>query len=142
MKITAHVLVAALVVPVFLLLYSHAQDTPLHPAVHWVSVRMSPVSHEECVDPHPLLLMVKENGLILLGGAKLKEQKLRPVISKVLKERSDKRIFVKASAKLRYGDVIRIISELNPNSDSVVILLTPSMESDPCAPPIPINWLR
>ncbi len=112
------------------------------PAVYWVSLRISAGSTEECIDPHPLIVTIKEKGSVLLNGTELRKGQLRPAISEIMKERSDKRVFVMAGAKLRYGAVLRTIGELNSNSDSRVILLTPAMQSDRCAPPIPSKWLQ
>jgi biopolymer transport protein ExbD len=117
-----------------------AQRDPTSPSVHWVSITISPSVSDKCIDQHPPVLVVYEDHSMIMNGDKLTFEQIRPAFMAILPLRSDKRVFLKASGRLRYREVTRVVGELQSVPELQVVLLTPKLESAPCAPPIPKWW--
>jgi len=126
----------------FCLLDLHAQSKPDLVTVYWVSLTIVPSNPRDCVDrPRQLLLQLNEDGTMVLNQDEVTIQQIRRVFHDILQTRSGdgKQVFLKADGKLRYGEVINVIKELSPSDPEIrVVLLTPTLESAPCAPPMPL----
>lgn len=126
---------------VVLVAFLCAQGDSTPPGVQWVYVSIAP-SASECRDGsgYPPVLVVHEDSSMILTGDKLTFGQIRPVFNRIMRTRSDKRVFLKASGRLRYGAITRILGELHSVPELQVVLLTPELELAPCAPPIPRSW--
>ncbi len=133
---------ALLVIAVFygLILLSQ-ESTKL--SIPWVSLVIAPSDPDKCGEQHPPLVLLDADGSMALSGDDLSLTRIRPVFSRIWETRSDKRVFLKASGKTPFGKVVEVIKALESSgSDVQVVLLTPKLETAPCAPPIPLRSNR
>jgi biopolymer transport protein ExbD len=118
-------------------LYAHTNPNP---SPIWISLKIVPSDRAKCIDQHPFLLTLNEDGSVKMNMDAIDVGQVRSVFHELLGPRSDKRVFVKIDRRVRYGYVLTVLDELkSADPDLRIILLTPSLESAPCAPPIPMQ---
>jgi biopolymer transport protein ExbD len=121
----------------------YSQDSVKLSNVPWVSLLVGPSDPDKCRDQHPLLVVLNADGSMALNADELTLHRIRPVFRNIWETRSDKRVFLKASGKVHFRQVVDVIKELESSASGVyVVLLTPKLETAPCAPVIPLRPIR
>lgn len=92
------------------------------------------------MDEHPLLLIVNDDGSISMNADKISALQIPSIFHAIFQTRSDKRVFLKAGGQIRYGKVLSVLRQLELSDLGLkIILLTPTLESAPCAPPTSVR---
>jgi biopolymer transport protein ExbD len=125
-------IVASLTISVF------PQGNSAVTSVYWVWLTVVPSNPKDCLDQHPLLLELGEDGSMVLNHHdKVVAQQIRHVFHDILQTRfgDGKEVLLKANGKLRYADVARIVKELSSSDPGIrIVLPTPTLQSSPCVP--------
>jgi biopolymer transport protein TolR len=74
-----------------------------------VKVPQQPDSEEAAVAPNVIVVSLGESGTVAINNEPVSLVNLGRELQKIYSERSNKNMFVSASAKVIYGDVVKII---------------------------------
>jgi biopolymer transport protein TolR len=87
-----------------------------------------------------LLVAITRDGKIFFGADQVTPDQLTPKIKDRLANRSDKRIFIKADARAKYGSVVEVVDDVRSAGVDQLGLLTEQRKSGAAAlPPPPVT---
>ena len=93
-----------------------------------VNVQMAktnnPIAMEDADKDDALLIAIKHDGTVFFGTERVTPEQLLTRVSDRLQERSDKRIFIRADAKAKYGSVVAVVDSVRAAGIEQVGLLT------------------
>jgi len=95
-------------------------------------VRMTDADKEDA-----LLVGVMRDGSIFFGSDKVTADQLTEKMKDRLATRADKRVFIKADARAKYGNVVEVVDNIRSAGVDQVGLLTEQRKTGVPAPPAP-----
>ncbi len=84
----------------------------------------NPVAMPDADKEDALLVAITRDGLIYFGQDKVTQEKLTDIVKDKLANRTDKRVFVKADARARYGLVTDVVDDVRSAGVDELGLLT------------------
>ncbi len=82
--------------------------------------KASPVSGQD----EPLVINIDKKGELYLLETKINRNELKTKLSNVLKEKKDSRIFVRGDKNVNYGEVVRVVAEIQAAGFNKVALIS------------------
>jgi biopolymer transport protein ExbD/biopolymer transport protein TolR len=99
----------------------------------------NPISMQDADKEDALLVAVMRDGKIFFGSDQVSPDKLTELVKDRLEKKTDKRVFIKADARAKYGSVVEVVDNIRSAGVDQVGLLTeqrkPSVPTG--APPPP-----
>jgi biopolymer transport protein ExbD len=106
---------------------------------HGVSVDLAktnnPVQMPDADKEDAMLVAIQRDGTVFFGTDKIAPDQLTNKIKDKLANRVDKRVFVKADARTKYGNVVEVVDNVRAAGVDQLGLLTEQRKSGPPAPP-------
>jgi len=135
-KVNSNINVTPMVDVMLVLLIIFMVITPM--LQHGVSVDMAKVNNPEQMPDadkeDALLVSVMRDGTVYFGTDKLPADQLTPKVRDRLSNRVDKRVFVKADARARFGAVVEVVDNVRAAGVDQLGLLTEQRKTTPTAP--------
>ena len=104
-----------------------------------VSVNMSetdtPVPMPDADKDDALLVSISHDGLVYLGSDKLSLTAVTDKVKDKLSAKSDKRVFIKADRRVKYGTVVDVVDNVRAAGVDQVGLLTEQRKGTSATPP-------
>lgn len=98
----------------------------------------NPVAMQDADKEDAVLIAITRNGKVFLGQDSIAPNQLTTKVRDKLEKKTDKRVFVKADAHAKYGDVVEVVDNVRSAGVDELGLLTEQSHSAPPPPP-PIN---
>ena len=97
----------------------------------------NPVAMQDADKEDAILIAITRNGDIFLGSNKIAIDQLTGAVKDKLERKSgsDKRAFVKADARAKYGDVVNVVDNVRSAGVDELGLLTEQSHNQPPPPP-------
>ena len=106
-----------------------------------VSVDLAKVNSPEAMPDadkeDALVVAVMRDGKIFFGNDQIPADQLTSKVKDRLANRSDKRVFIRADARAKYGDVVAVVDEIRSAGVDQLGLLTEKRQGLKSAPPSP-----
>ncbi len=80
-------------------------------------------------EEEPFYITLKSGGEIFINDFPVDEDRLRPKLSALLKERPGTRVFLRADRAIRYGTVIRVMAEIKSAGVEKLGMVTEPLET-------------
>jgi biopolymer transport protein TolR len=136
-KINSDINVTPMVDVMLVLLIIFMVVTPM--LQHGVSVDMAQVNNptpmEDADREDALLVSVMRNGDVFFGTDKINVDNLTGKVKDRLVNKADKRVYVKADARARFGNVVQVVDSVRAAGVDDLGLLTEQRKNTPNAPP-------
>ncbi len=136
-KMNSNINVTPMVDVMLVLLIIFMVVTPM--LQHGVSVDMaktdSPVAMADADKEDALLVAVQRDGTVYFGNDKIAPDQLTNKLKDKLANRTDKRVFVRADARARYGAVVDVVDNVRAAGVDQLGLLTEQRKQGASAPP-------
>jgi biopolymer transport protein TolR len=99
----------------------------------------SPMPMPDADKEDALLIAVMRDGKIFFGTDRVEPDQLTQKVKDRLANKADKRVFIKADARARYGNVVDVVDNVRSAGVDDVGLLTDQKKEGPAAqaPPVP-----
>ncbi len=97
----------------------------------------NPVRMVDADKEDALLIGVMRDGTIFFGSDKVSPDQLTEKMKDRLASRTDKRVFIKADARAKYGNVVEVVDNIRSAGVDQVGLLTEQRKAGVSAPPAP-----
>ena len=141
MDVTSDINVTPMVDVMLVLLIIFMVITPM--LQKGVSVELAktdnPISMKDADQEDALLVAVMRDGKIFFGSDQVTADQLTEKVKDRLEKKTDKRVFIKADARAKYGSVVEVVDNIRSAGVDQVGLLTeqnkPTVSSQ--APPLP-----
>lgn len=75
-------------------------------------------------DDKPLEVSIDAKGNIFLGETKVTQERMVGMLQAIAKETSDRRVYIKASSKLDYGQVMKVMGAVSTSGFTKIALVT------------------
>jgi biopolymer transport protein ExbD/biopolymer transport protein TolR len=106
-----------------------------------ISVDMAPVNNPEQMPDadkeDALLVSITRNGEVFFGSDKISVDALTTKVKDRLANKQDKRVYVKADMRTRFGEVVQVVDSVRAAGVDDLGLLTDQRKTAPNAPPAP-----
>ncbi len=136
-KVNSDINVTPMVDVMLVLLIIFMVVTPM--LQHGVTVDMAKVNNPEQMPDadkeDALLVAVMRDGKIFFGTDPIKVEDLTQKIKDRLANKTDKRVFIKADARAKYGSVVEVVDNVRSAGVDQLGLLTDQKKSGALAPP-------
>jgi biopolymer transport protein TolR len=77
----------------------------------------------------PFYITLKSGGEIFINDFPVDEDRVRPKLAALLKERPDTRVFLRADKSISYGKVIRVMAEIKSSGVEKLGMVTEPLET-------------
>jgi biopolymer transport protein TolR len=138
-KISSEINVTPMVDVMLVLLIIFMVVTPM--LQKGVSVDMaqvnSPTPMEDADKEDALLVSITRDGLVYFGTDQITPDNLTSKVKDRLANKADKRVYVKADMRTRFGGVVQVVDSVRAAGVDDLGLLTDQRKSTPNAPPTP-----
>jgi biopolymer transport protein TolR len=136
-KVNSDINVTPMVDVMLVLLIIFMVVTPM--LQHGVTVDMAKVNNPEAMPDadkeDALLVAVMRDGKIFFGTDPIKVEDLTQKIKDRLANKTDKRVFIKADARAKFGSVVEVVDNVRSAGVDQLGLLTDQKKSGALAPP-------
>ena len=95
----------------------------------------NPVQMPDADKEDALLVAVQRDGAVFFGSEKISPDQLTNKIKDKLAARVDKRVFIRADARTKYGNVVEVVDNVRAAGVDQLGLLTEQRKSGAPAPP-------
>jgi biopolymer transport protein TolR len=95
----------------------------------------NPIPMQDADKEDALLVAIQRDGTVFFGSDKISPDQLTNKMKERLANRTDKRVFVKADARVRYGNVVEVVDNVRSAGVDQLGLLTEQRKSGSFAPP-------
>ena len=95
----------------------------------------NPVQMPDADKEDALLVAIKRDGTIFFGSDKVQPDQLTNKVKDRLANRIDKRVFIKADARTKYGNVVEVVDNVRAAGVDQLGLLTEQRKAGAPAPP-------
>jgi biopolymer transport protein ExbD/biopolymer transport protein TolR len=106
-----------------------------------ISVDMAPVNNPEQMPDadkeDALLVSITKDGKVYFGSDQIQVDALTQKVKDRLANKQDKRVYVKADMRTRFGGVVRVVDSVRAAGVDDLGLLTDQKKTAPTAPPAP-----
>jgi biopolymer transport protein TolR len=106
-----------------------------------ISVDMAPVNNPEQMPDadkeDALLVSITRDGKVYFGSEQIQVDNLTTKVKDRLANKQDKRVYVKADMRTRFGGVVQVVDSVRAAGVDDLGLLTDQRKSAPNAPPAP-----
>ena len=138
-KISSHINVTPMVDVMLVLLIIFMVVTPM--LQKGVSVDMAKVNNPEQMPDadkeDALLVSITRDGMVYLGSDRIDVDTLTNKVKDRLANKPDKRVYVKADMRTRFGGVVSVVDSVRAAGVDDLGLLTDQKKAAPGAPPAP-----
>jgi len=106
-----------------------------------ISVDMAPVNNPEQMPDadkeDALLVSITRDGKVYFGSEQIQVDNLTTKVKDRLANKPDKRVYVKADMRTRFGGVVQVVDSVRAAGVDDLVLLTDQRKAAPNAPPAP-----
>jgi len=105
----------------------------------------NPINMQDADKEDAILIAITKNGGIFLGSNQVKPEELTGLVQDKLTKKTDKRVFLKADARAKYGIVVDVVDDVRTAGVDQLGLITeqkrpntpqpPNVASEPPSPP-------
>ena len=138
-KVNSDINVTPMVDVMLVLLIIFMVVTPM--LQHGVSVDMAQVNNPEQMPDadkeDALLVSVTRDGMVYFGSDQISIDNLTTKVKDRLANKPDKRVYVKADMRARFGGVVQVVDSVRAAGVDDLGLLTDQKKTTPSAPPTP-----
>ena len=138
-KVSSDINVTPMVDVMLVLLIVFMVITPM--LQHGVSVDMASVNNPEQMPDadkeDALLVSITRDGKVYFGSEQIQVDNLTGKVKDRLANKQDKRVYVKADMRTRFGGVVQVVDSVRAAGVDDLGLLTDQRKSAPSAPPAP-----
>src|SRR5512142_2962867 len=97
----------------------------------------NPVQMPDADKEDSLLVAIQRDGAIFFGTDKITPDQLTAKVKDRLSNKIDKRVFIKADARAKYGNVVEVVDDVRAAGVDQLGLLTEARKSGAAATPVP-----
>jgi len=138
-KISSEINVTPMVDVMLVLLIIFMVVTPM--LQKGISVDMAPVNNPEQMPDadkeDALLVSITKDGMVYFGSDQIQVDSLTTKVKDRLANKQDKRVYVKADMRTRFGYVVQVVDNVRAAGVDDLGLLTEQRKTTPNAPPAP-----
>ncbi len=95
----------------------------------------NPIQMTDADKEDALLVAIQRDGTVFFGTDKISPDQLTGKMKERLANRTDKRVFIKADARARYGNVVEVVDDVRSAGVDQLGLLTEQRKQGSFAPP-------
>jgi len=95
----------------------------------------NPIQMQDADKEDALLVAIQRDGTVFFGTDKISPDQLTNKMKERLANRADKRVFIKADARARYGNVVEVVDNVRSAGVDQLGLLTEQRKQGSFAPP-------